>query len=135
MKFGNQKSEIVKDRVEMDLSIYPENLNQQLMDQALVYKKYSDLDAEARKAHRDAESYLKVVESTAHIRYSRENPKMKVKDLESLVTLDAQVQQVRAKVSELEEQADKIRGALKAAYQRHDMLKELSYNKRKEFVD
>lgn len=133
-RFGSKSREQVKDSVSMDLAIDEQKLNQEIMDQPLLYKKYSELDAGAQKALRSAELYLSQVEAASHIKYSKSETKLKVKDVDALVSIDPVVLEAKNKVIELQEQADKIRGALKACYQRHDALKDLAANKRKEFI-
>lgn len=135
MRFGSRQRETVGDDVSLDLAIDEQNLNKEIMDQPLLYKKYSELDAQAQKALRSAELYLSQVEAAAHLRYSRSADKLKVKDVDSMVKTDEEVINAKQKVSELQEQADRIRGALKACYQRHDALKDLAANRRKELVD
>ena len=130
MPIGRKK--IIKDQVELDLSIDQDDLTDEIMNQPLLFKKYSDLDSECQRALNDCLNYLKLVEAEIHLKVSNDNPKMKVRDLEALVITNDKVQEIKAKLVELEEQASKIRGVLRAAQQRHDMLKELSYNKRKE---
>lgn len=135
MRFGNQKREAVTDRVTLDLAIDETNLNKEIMDQPLLYKKYSDLDAEAQSAVRLAELQLDQVKARAHLKYSNEGMKRKVAEVDAMVSVDAAVLEAKGNVIRLQEQADKIRGALKAAWQRHESLRELSTNKRKELSD
>jgi hypothetical protein len=133
MRFGNNKKEILKDQVEIDLSIDTENLNKEIMDQPLLFKKYSDLDAETQRAVRTAELQVARVKAEAHLKYSQKG--LKVKDVESMVDIDPVVVEVSNKLLELYETADKIRGIVKALYQRHESLKDLAANRRKELAD
>lgn len=131
MRFG--KKELISNPIEVDLTINTQSLNKELMDQPLLFKKYSDLDAEAQKAVRAIELQLSRVRAEAHLKYSQKG--LKVKDVDSMVEIDPKVVEVADKLLDLQEMADKIKGVLKACYQRHEALKDLAANKRKDLID
>jgi len=113
-----------------DLKIDKDNINEELMNQPLLYRKWSKILAEANRNVRIFEVELLRVKARAHAKYSQIGKK--VKEVESLVMLDDDVVEVYDELVEAEELAENLKGIVVSFRQRHDSLREVSMNLRKE---
>lgn len=145
MRFKNSKNqekekparnqEIIVDKVDQELFIDILNINDELMNQPLLFRKYARLEAECNKVVRTLEVELERVKAKAHLDLLKSGAKLKVADAEATVLLDENVKVVQDKLIEAREVQEGMKGALLAFRQRHDALKDLSANLRKEYGD
>lgn len=126
---------IIMGKIETELFIDQDNLNDELRDQPLLFRKYARLEAEAAKAVRAIELELDRTKAYCHIKISKENEKLKVADKEAMVKIDENVMQIEDELIDAMETHAEMKGILTAFRQRHDALKDLSANKRKELID
>lgn len=130
-----EQQSLVTDPVDLELSINEDNLNKELIDQPLKFRKWSRFEVEAAKALRLAELKLEHAKAKAYMNVKKQGGKMTVKDLEAAVALDAEVVSAQNNVLEAEEIHSDMKTAVKAFLQRHDALKDLAANRRKEIID
>ena len=128
-----KKPEVIGDNVQMDLAINSDFINDEMMDQPLLHRKYSDLSANQNKAVKAIELKLDRVEAKWHLLYSKEGGK--VKEVESKVRLNEEVQKVEEELLQAQETADSLKGIVVAFRQRHELLREISTNIRKDLED
>lgn len=126
---------LISERVDLELSIEDENINAELMDQPLLYRKYSRMEAEAAAAVKAIQLKLKNTRANIHLEHSKGGAKLKVKDLESIVDTNEEVIKIENELIEAEEMHSNLKGILVAFRQRHEALKEVSTNLRNEFKD
>ena len=129
-----KNSDLITETIELELSIDADNINAELIDQPLLYRKYSRLEAESAAQVRAIELALNRAEARAHLKFTKTGAKLKVRDLESLVATDETVQKLEDELQEALELHSNMKGVLVAFRQRHEALKDLSANLRKEIV-
>lgn len=130
------QKEILVDKIDQELFIDEQNLNSELMDQPLLFRKYARLEAEAAKAVRAIELKLDRIKSRVHLKIKVDvQNKVTVKDAEALVNVDEEVIKAQDELVNAMEVHDNMKGVLLAFRQRHDALKDLAANKRKEYAD
>jgi len=130
-----KRREIIHQDVDKELTIDNQNLNEELMDQPLYFKKWTTLLSEVRRKAKVLRFNLEEKEAELYVKLSNDGTGRKVKELESAVTLDPDVKTLKRELVEAEEIVDKFEGIVKAFYQRHEMLKDLCANRRRELVD
>ena len=130
-----KKREMIATDVDQELVIDTNHLNEELMDQPLYFKKWTGLLAEVNKKCKIINLTLEEKEAELHIKYANDGTAKKVKEIESAVTSDPEIQKLKRELIDVEELVSRFEGIVKAFYQRHEMLKDLSANKRKELVD
>jgi hypothetical protein len=130
---NNTDDKILVEPADLELVINLNQLNKELLDQPLKYKKWTNLKAEANRVAKFLKLELKEREALAILKLS--SRKMTVDQRSAEVSLDPRVQEVQRKLIEAEEVAERFEGVVRAFYQRHEMLKDLSANKRKELID
>ena len=131
----SKSKDLLTERVDLELSIDENNINAELMDQPLLYRKYSRLEAEAAAAMRAIETKLERAKAKAHLHFSKGSQKLKVRDVEALVMGDEDVIRLEQELIDAQELHSNMKGILVAFRQRHEALKDLSANIRKEIVD
>lgn len=129
--------QILSEDIDVELSINDDALNHELMEQPLKYRKWSGFEAKASKAVRNLNLQLEHAKSTAYVKAKSDagTRKLTVKDLDAIVTLDADVMRLEAELIQAEEIHANMKTAVRAFLQRHDALKDLAANKRKELID
>lgn len=130
-----KNQELITDRIDQELFIDIQNINHELMNQPLLFRKYARLEAECNRMVRALEAELERSKAKAHLDLLKQGSKMKVADMEATVLLDENVKVVQDKLIEAKEVQENMKGALLAFRQRHDALKDLSANLRKEYGD
>jgi len=134
-KISPKKQTLVKDGVDQELTIDDHNLNAELMDQPLYFRKYSKLLSDVQRKASVTKLMLEEAEARLHVQYAKNGQGLKVKEIESLVSLDETVMKLKRELVEADGMVKEFEGIVKAFYQRHEMLKDLCANKRKELVD
>lgn len=130
-----KKRELVTDDAGRELSIDDAMLNQELMDQPLSFKKWTNLLAGVSKKAKIIKLTLDEKKAETVTKYSSDGTGKKVKEIEASVAMDPEVRKLERELIDAEEMVDQYTGIVKAFYQRHEMLKDLCANKRREFVD
>lgn len=127
------KKEIIFEDVDKELFIDNEALNEELMDQPLLLRKWIRIKAQVNKKVRIVQQKLKETEASVHLKCSNEGGR--VKDVESKVELDPEVTKLRYELIEAEALAEEYEGIARAFFQRHEALKEICANIRKELAE
>lgn len=125
---------LVKEGIEGELSIDDLYINEELMDQPLLMRKYTKQLAGLKKKSKAIKNKLEMEESKLKIQFSNDGKGRKVAEIESMVIGNEHVQQLRVELYDAEEQQDEFEGLVRAIAQRYEMLKELSTNLRKELM-
>jgi hypothetical protein len=128
------KKEIIHEDVDMELRIDDRHLNEELMDQPLFFRKWTKLLSEVAKKARTIKLVLEETEAMLHTKLSSDGKGRKVKEMESIVALDSDVKRIKRDLIEAEGMVQEFEGIVRAFYQRHEMLKDLAANKRKELL-
>ena len=118
---------------DLELYIDEENLNAELMDQPLRYRKWSSLKAEVAKKAKIIKGQFERTKASKRLQFSKTGAR--VKELDSMVAANEEVQELQSQLFEAEELLDQYDGILRAFWQRYEMLKDLAANKRKELLD
>jgi len=127
------KQTLVKNDIDMDLAINTDYINDELMDQPLLYRKWAEMSSQANKNVKIVNSRLDRIKAKYHLLFSKEG--LKVKEVESKVLLAEEVQQIEEELFKAEQLAEDLKGVVQAFRQRHESLRELSTNIRKEIED
>lgn len=127
--------DLVTDKEEFDLIIDDSNLNKELMDQSLLMRKYTRLASEANKIAKIKKLMREEKESELQLKFSMDGTGKRVKEVEASISLDSEVKKLKRDEIDAEELAEKFNGMVKSVHQRHEMLKDLCANKRKDLVD
>lgn len=126
---------LLVDDMDFDLYINPDELNNELMDQPLRYAKWGKLKADANKKVKAIKHQLEITQSEVRRGIRNSNPSLKVAEIEGRIKEDEGVIRLQEELIEAEYIAERIEIATKAFYQRGDLLKELSTNRRRELID
>jgi hypothetical protein len=126
---------IIHEREERELVIDDQNLNKELMDQPLLMKKYTKILAELNKKASLVKYKLEEREAELQLQFSSDGTGKRVADIEASITLDEQVKKLKRELLDAVEQAEQFTGIVKSIAQRHDALKDLCANARKELKD
>lgn len=135
MKLRKRTNDLTKDTVEVELFIDVANLNDELLDQPLLYRKYSKLKSESYRQMNAFKDKLEFLKSTARLEFKKSQVKTTVADVDAMITVDPRVQEVLLQYREAEENFEALEGIVYALRQRHEALKELCANIRKEMAD
>lgn len=125
---------IISDEVDQELFIDEERINDELMDQPLRFRKWANLENKAQKHLKAVQLKLEQAKAQAYIKIKASGAKVTIKDLEFQVTLDPEVLRLEEEVLEAEDLLASMKTATKAFYQRHEVLKDLCANLRKELI-
>lgn len=128
-----KKRDLIVDEIDQELDIDPEDLNEELAHQPLLMRKYTRLASEVISKLRAVEDNLKYVEGKAYLKYKKEGGT--IKEVEARVDTDDEVKQARQEVQETQALHKEYEGIVRSIMQRHDALKEICANIRKEMVD
>ena len=118
---------------DLELYIDEENLNAELMDQPLRYKKFLTEKAKLGHKVKAIKAQLEIIKAEKRLEGTKTGAR--VKELDAMVTADEEVKQLQKELFQAEEEYDTVDGICRAFYQRGELLKELSTNKRREFLD
>lgn len=130
-----KKREIIQDDPGRELSIDENNLNNELQDQALLFRKWTKLSAQVAKKAKAIKNHLEREKARLVVKFSSDGTGKKVREVEASISLDPEVIKLEDELVDAEELVDEYTGIVKAFYQRHEMLKDLCANKRREFID
>lgn len=115
-----------------ELRINDLHINEELMGQPLLMKKYTKLLAQLNKKVKAIKNKLEMQEAGLYITLSNDGRGRKVAEIEAMVVQDAGVQTLRIQLYDAEEEAEEYTGIVRSIAQRIEALKELSMNTRKE---
>lgn len=122
-----------EENADKELYIDHEALNDELMDQPLLLRKWIRLKAQVNRNTRIIQQKLKEVEARVHLELSKEGGR--VKDVDSRVELHPEVQKLRNELIDAETLSEEYEGIARAFFQRHEALKEICANIRKELAE
>lgn len=131
---SNDKGNIL-DQDDIRLRIDENNINKELMDQPLLFREYGKMEIEAGDAVRTLEVELVRVKARVHLDIMKNAPKLKVKDIENMVEVHEKVVKVQNELLEAQKMHDDMRNLIMSLRQRHEVLKDISANLRKELED
>lgn len=134
-KINNGNAQLITEEVDRELFIDADNLNDELMDQPLLYRKYGKLKSQANKNAKTVKNRLERVIGAARLEFKRANPKATVAEIDALVSMDPTVQQVQGELLDAEELHEDMENIMYTLRQRHENIKELCANIRKEMAD
>jgi len=117
------------DAVDTELMIDIKNLNGELMDQALLMRKWTKAKAMASKRAKAIRGQLAFTKGSLHKDLARKG--LRVGDIEAAINTDPTMMKLNDELNEAEYEFDALDGIVRAFYQKHESLKELSYNSRK----
>lgn len=123
-----------KEGIDQELHINDLHVNEELVAQPLLMRKYSRELASLKRKRDAIQRKLELQESTITMTLSRDGTGRKVAEIEAMVAADESVQKLKEELAESEEHVGEYEGIVKAVQQRHDMLKELCANLRKEML-
>ncbi len=127
--------EMITDDVEKHISIDDSRINEELQDHALHFRKYTKILSNLQKKAKAIKLKLEEVEATVYVRLSNDGQGRKVKEIDSMIVLDPEVAKLKRDLLDAEEMVSEYEGIVKALYQRHEMLKDLCANRRKDLLD
>lgn len=136
-KYGanRDQSDLLTEKIDTELFIDENNLNSELMDQPLLYRKYGKLKSRAHKNAKAIDIKLETMMAAARLEFKKSHTKATVAELDALVILDPRIQQLRQELLDAEEAHEDLENILYALRQRHENIKELCANVRKEMAD
>jgi hypothetical protein len=117
------------DAVDTELMIDLNNLNGELMDQALLMRKWTKAKAIASKRSKQIRTRLAVIKGTLHKQLSIKG--LRVGDIQAAIDTDQNVISLQEDLTEAEYEFEALEGIVRAFYQKHESLKDLSANVRK----
>jgi hypothetical protein len=126
-------NDLIYEKVDQELMIDIKNLNGELMDQALLMRKWTKAKAIASrrvKAIRNKLEYTK-----AQIYRDGVRKGWRVGDIQAEVTVNHTVQELTNELTEAEYELEQLEGIVRAFHQKHDALKDLAANMRKGMED
>jgi len=130
-----KRRDIIHEDVDQELNIDPNHLNEELIDQPLFYKKWANFKAEIARKVKTTKLMLEETKSELYVKFSNDGTGKKVKEVEAAVTSDDNVKRLERELIEAEETLDKFEGIVRAFYMRHESLKDLCANARKQLID
>lgn len=126
---------VIYEDADKELFIDEDELDEESANQPLTFRKWTKLKAEVNAKTKIIKQKLKQAEAEAYLFYKNDGQGNKVKDLESLVETDEEIIKLRNELIEAEKLSEEYEGIVRAFHQRHEALKDLSANKRKELSD
>ena len=117
------------DAVDTELMIDINNLQGELMDQALLVRKWTKAKAMASKRAKAIRGQLAYAKGSLHKQLTAKG--MRVGDIEAAKDTDPTIMKLSEELVEAEFEFEALDGVVRAFYQKHESLKELSYNSRK----
>lgn len=130
-----EKGDLITEPIDRELFIDENNLNAELMDQPLLYRKYGKLKSKAHKNAKSVELKLEAVMAQARLEFKKSHSKATVAEIDALVLLDPKVQELQNQLLDAEELHEDLESILYSLRQRHENIKELCANIRKEMAD
>jgi hypothetical protein len=130
----NKQSDIISDSIDRELFIDENNINKEIMDQPLLMRKWTRLKAEVSKQVKLTKAKLDIAEAKCAKEVKLSAEKITVKDIDIEVKLNPEVQSLKIELIENEHLLDTYDGIVRAFHQRHDSLKDIAANRRKELL-
>lgn len=130
---SSNNNDIIHEDIDKELWIDDEALNGETIDQPLTFRKYTRIKAECNAKAKTIKQKLKETEAMAYLEFAKEGKK--VKELDSMVETDEEVIKLRHELIDAEQMVEEFEGIVRAFHQRHDSLKDLCANRRKELID
>lgn len=125
---------LLKTNIAEELTIDDLHLNEELMGQPTLMRKYTQELAKLKKSAKSINMQLELKEAEKTTLFSKDGTGRKVSEVEAAVISDPEVQRLKGEVIEAERMQDEYEGIVKSIHQRFEMLKELCANTRKEMV-
>lgn len=129
-----KKPELITTNLEHELMIDSEHLNDEIRDQPLLFRKWTNLLSQVQHKASMIKLHLEEREAELVTTFSGNGKGMKVKEIEAAVTLDPTIKQFRRELIEADTLVQEYEGIVRAWHQRHEMLKDLAANFRKELL-
>jgi hypothetical protein len=126
-------NELIYEKVDQELMIDIKNLNGELMDQALLMRKWTKAKSMASKRAKAIRNKLEYTKAQIYRDGVRKG--WRVGDIQAEVTANPTVQELTNELTEAEYELEQLEGIVRAFYQKHDALKDLSANVRKGVED
>ena len=117
------------DAVDSELMIDINNLNGELMDQALLMRKWTKAKAMASRRAKAIRGQVAFTKGTLHKQLASKG--LRVGDIEAAIDTDPGVAKLNNELIEAEYELEALEGIVRAFYQKHESLKDLSANTRK----
>lgn len=134
-----KSKDLILEDVEQELYIEDEHINEELMDQPLKFRKWSKIEVQCERQVKTLKLALENAEAKAYSQvkedYYQAGEKPTVKDLDAGVRLDEEVQRIKQELLEAESQLSDVKLIVRAFYQRHEVLKDIAANLRKDLID
>lgn len=131
----NTSNDLAKEGIDVELYIDVNNLNDELMDQPLLYRKYTKIKSQVYRKMNSIKDKLELLKAQARMEFKNTQKKATVADVDALIITDPRIQEVLAQYREVEEEFEALEGIVYSIRQRHEALKELCANIRKEMAD
>lgn len=125
---------LVKTDIQQELTISDLHLNEELMGQPLLMRKYTKEFAKLKRQVKAIKNQLELKESSIRTLLWNDGKARKVAEVDAMVLSDVEVQKLRVELYDAEELQDEFEGIVKSIHQRHEMLKDLCANARKELT-
>ncbi len=117
------------DTIDTDLMIDIKNVSGELMDQALLMRKWTRAKAQANKIAKLLKLQVAQAKGTLHKQLVAKG--FRVGDIEAAKDTDPQIIKLSEELAEAESEAEALEGIVRAFYFKSESLKELSFNLRK----
>jgi hypothetical protein len=130
-----KRKDIVHADVDQELYIDLNHLNEELMDQPLLFRKWTGLKAEIERKVKSIKLMLDETKSHLYLQFSNDGTGKKVKEVDAAVTLNDDVKRLERELIDAEETLTKFEGICRAFHQRGEALKDLCANRRREVID
>lgn len=127
-------SPLEKRDINEELSINDVHINEELIGQPLLMRKYTKELAQLNKRVKSIKNKLEMQEAKLYVLYSNDGRGHKVAEVEALVLQDEEVQKLRVELYDAEELAEEFTGIVRSFAQRMEALQQLSNNQRKEMT-
>jgi hypothetical protein len=123
----------IYDSVDTELMIDPKNLQGELMDQSLLMRKWTRAKAMANKTAKILRTRQAIHKGNLHKQFAKQG--LRVGDIEAAINTDPQFTRITEELIEAEFEFEMLEGVVRAFYQKHESLKDLSANARKGVED
>lgn len=117
------------DTIDTDLMIDIKNVSGELMDQALLMRKWTKAKARANKIAKLLK--MQVAQAKGQLHKQLVAKGLRVGDIEAAKDTDPQIVSLSQQLIEAETEAEELEGIVRAFYFKSESLKELSFNLRK----
>lgn len=126
-------NDLIYEKVDQELMIDIKNINGELMDQALLMRKWTKAKSMASKRAKAVRNKLEYTKAQIYRDGVRKG--WRVGDIQAEVTVNPTVQELTNELTEAEFELEQLEGIVRAFHQKHDALKDLSANVRKGMED